>query len=627
LFVVLRRLFEQGDSPGRRSYASRLLEKVFEVVNRYVPWHKLPTPLGALNLIAFRDVLREKNLHDTSPPGKQPSLNITCDPRSLYARRSDGTCNDLDHPEMGAADQRFGRNVPREHTFPEKEPALLTPSPRVVSERLLARESFVPAQSLNLLAAAWIQFQTHDWFAHHRAPTEGVNDFQISLDPEDKWIGGSPMRIPKTPADPTRQPEESETPPTYLNEESHWWDGSQIYGDDAETTASLRDLGKLKIEGKDHLLPIDPHTGLPRTGFTQNWWIGLALMHTLFSREHNAIYDELSRYYPYWSQDQLFDTARLINVALMAKIHTVEWTPAILAHPTTKLALNANWWGVAGETLHKAFGRISSNEIISGIPGSPKALFGVPYSLTEEFVAVYRLHPLIPEKLKFFRATDGSVIKDLPFTDVVFEKAQNLLDDGTTMGDIFYSFGISHPGAITLHNYPGFLRQLPLKNEQGEYVKDAAGNQVYIDLASVDITRDRERGVPRYNEFLRLLHKKPVTTFEEITSNRVWAQQLREVYHGDVNRVDLMVGMFAEDLPAGFGFSDTAFRIFILMASRRLESDRYFTTDYRPEIYTQEGLDWISNNTMRSVLLRHYPELRPALREVDNAFAPWRVVG
>jgi hypothetical protein len=625
--VVLRRLFERGDSTGRRSFASRLLERVFAAVNRYIPWYKLPTPLGALNLIAFRDVLREKNLYDTSPPGGKPLSNIKCDPRSLYARRSDGTCNDLDHPEMGAADQRFGRNVPREYTFPEKEPALLTPSPRIVSESLLARESFVPAQSLNLLAAAWIQFQTHDWFTHHRAPTVGENDFQIPLNPDDKWVGGSPMRIPKTPADPTRQPEESETPPTYLNEESHWWDGSQIYGDDPETTASLRDLGKLKVEGKDHLLPIDPHTGMPRTGFTQNWWIGLALLHTLFSREHNAIYDELSRSYPYWSQDQLFDTARLINVALMAKIHTVEWTPGILAHPTTKLALNSNWWGLAGEGIYKTFGRINASELISGIPGSAKALYGVPYALTEEFVAVYRLHPLIPEKLKFFRATDGSGIKELPFTDVVFEKAQTLLDDGTTMGDIFYSFGISHPGAITLHNYPSFLRQLPMKNEKGEYVKDSAGNQIYMDLASVEITRDRERGVPRYNEFLRLVHKKPVTTFEEITSNRVWAQQLREVYGGDVNRVDLMVGLFAEDLPAGFGFSDTAFRIFILMASRRLESDRFFTTDYRPEIYTQEGLDWITNNTMRSVLLRHYPELRPALREVENAFAPWRVVG
>ena len=44
--------------------------------------------------------------------------------------------------------------------------------------------------------------------------------------------------------------------------------------------------------------------------------------------------------------------------------------------------------------------------------------------------------------------------------------------------------------------------------------------------------------------------------------------------------------MQAEQPPKGFGFSDTAFRVFILMASRRLQSDRFLTVDYRPEIYT-----------------------------------------
>jgi hypothetical protein len=258
LYLIFRRLARGAEATGRRSLGSHLLEKIFDVVNRVVPWHKLPTWLAAVNLISFRDVLREKNLHDTSPPTKRALPNTTCDPRSVYARRSDGTCNDLEHPEMGAAGERFGRNVPREYTFPEKEPALLSPSPRVISQRLLARESFRPAHSLNLLAAAWIQFQTHDWFAHHRATKLGENDFQIPLDPNDNWPSGAPMRIPRTPSDPTRQPEESGTPPTYINEESHWWDGSQIYGDDPETTASLRDQGKLKIEGKDHLLPIDP---------------------------------------------------------------------------------------------------------------------------------------------------------------------------------------------------------------------------------------------------------------------------------------------------------------------------------------------------------------------------------
>ena len=58
-----------------------------------------------------------------------------------------------------------------------------------------------------------------------------------------------------------------------------------------------------------------------------------------------------------------------------------------------------------------------------------------------------------------------------------------------------------------------------------------------------------------------------------------------------------MVGLFAEPLPKGFGFSDTAFRVFILMASRRLKSDRFFTRDYNAETYTQAGLDWIDDTT------------------------------
>ena len=100
-------------------------------------------------------------------------------------------------------------------------------------------------------------------------------------------------------------------------------------------------------------------------------------------------------------RDKIFDTARLVNCALMAKIHTVEWTPAILAHPALQVGMNANWWGLAGETLTKMVGRISkTSEVISGIPGSGVDQDGVPYSMTEEFVSVYRMHPLIPGNKK-----------------------------------------------------------------------------------------------------------------------------------------------------------------------------------------------------------------------------------
>jgi hypothetical protein len=95
--------------------------------------------------------------------------------------------------------------------------------------------------------------------------------------------------------------------------------------------------------------------------------------------------------------DQIFDKARIVNCALMAKIHTVEWTPAILAHPALQIGMSANWWGIVGETLTKAVGRISkTSEAISGIPGSGVDHQSIPYSLTEEFVSVYRMHSLIP---------------------------------------------------------------------------------------------------------------------------------------------------------------------------------------------------------------------------------------
>ena len=82
-----------------------------------------------------------------------------------------------------------------------------------------------------------------------------------------------------------------------------------------------------------------------------------------------------------------------------------------------------------------------------------------------------------------------------------------------------------------------------------------------------------------------------------------------------------MVGLFAEERPPGFAFSDTAFRIFILMASRRLNSDRFFTTDFTPAVYTPAGAGRGSrDNTMATVLLRHWPELRPAMRDAENAF-------
>jgi hypothetical protein len=187
--------------------------------------------------------------------------------------------------------------------------------------------------------------------------------------------------------------------------------------------------------------------------------------------------------------------------------------------------------------------------------------------------------------------------------------------------NVLYSFGIQNPGALRIRNYPNFLRQFQKDKHQDKKKPQPP----LMDMAAVDIMRDRERGVPRYNRFRELVGKKRVTSFEEITSIPGIAEKMRGIYK-DVDRVDLLVGLMSEDLPEGFGFSDTAFRAFILMASRRLKSDRFFTDDFRPEIYTELGIDWIHNNSMKSVLLRHFAQLGPALEGVNNCFAPWNVV-
>lgn len=587
----------------------KLLGRIGDFLQSKRPWYELPRLLAMPRLVEIRNQLRRENLHDTEEPplAKQP-IPADLDPAIRHGRTVDGSFNDLEYPAMGCAHRRFGRNVPLEHTFPDT-PNLMVPSPRLVSRELMTRETFQPATILNLLAAAWIQFMVHDWFVHKRSTREeGV---EIPLVPGDDWSDGT-MRIPRSV--PDAAPPGSTRPPAYSNPNSHWWDGSQIYGSDPVVAARLRtgEGGLLKLEATK-LLPVDPETGVHLSGFSDNWWVGLAMLHTIFTCEHNHVCGLLAKEHPAWSDAQLFTTAKLINSAVMAKIHSVEWTPAILPHPVIDVAMQTNWYGLNGGELQEVFTFLNDHEILGGIVGSKHDHHTAPYSLTEEFVSVYRLHPLIPDEVLFRRLADDSAI-DTVELPAMAGRHTPALAARIPMADLFYSFGRTHPGAVTLHNYPKHLQNLI--RDDGEH----------LDLAAVDIYRDRERGVPRYNHFRQLMHKDPVKSFEELTDNAVWREQIRKVYNNDLSKVDLMTGLFAEPLPPGFGFSETAFRVFVLMASRRLKSDRFFTDDYRAEMYTEFGLDYIKNNSMLTLLKRHYPDLAPALKGVTNAFKPWRSV-
>jgi hypothetical protein len=219
----------------------------------------------------------------------------------------------------------------------------------------------------------------------------------------------------------------------------------------------------------------------------------------------------------------------------------------------------------------------------------------------------------MPDDFTFRSAVNDKEFRKSTLVDVAQRNTMKIMQE-VSMQDLFYSFGIANAGELTLHNFPRSLQNFRRPDDK------------FMDLAATDILRDRELGVPRYNQFRKLLHLPQVESFEELTANRRWAEELRRVY-SDINQVDLMVGLLAEPKPNKFRFGDTTFRIFLVMTTRRLNSDRFFTTDYTPKVYTQVGLDYIDDNTMSTVLLRHLPSLRPSLRGLKSAFAPWRRVG
>ncbi len=157
------------------SFKPSLIERVgivtFRLLNNIVPWYNLPGIIGAFNLAFLRIELRQYNLYDgyVSADAQGNSRDDPI-PNELYigARHSDGKFNSLEMPQMGCRGLRFGRNFPRHLTQKPTDEELWTPNPRMISDKFMARRDgrFIPATTLNMLAAAWIQFQIHDWVNH-----------------------------------------------------------------------------------------------------------------------------------------------------------------------------------------------------------------------------------------------------------------------------------------------------------------------------------------------------------------------------------------------------------------------------------------------------------------------------
>ena len=642
------------------------------------------------------------------------------------------------------------------------------------------------APFFNVLAAFWIQFMTHDWFSHLQEGHNRPEKAAVGCSSQDgARVGCRPgdRMEPAYFADQGRPPTFTQGGREYLaraykttrNTVTAWWDASQIYGYDSISLRRVKrdptDPAKLLMvrragrsgggEQYGYLPvfqagdPINPAwAGQEATAFPDNWTVGLSFFHNLFVREHNIFVekfreraallpdddsglrnpndpDHIIRYRDV-TPDELFQIARLVVAAEIAKIHTIEWTPQLLYNDVMYNAMNANWFGlVRGENVvSRALGTVvveglarsrdptdasqwysvfasgpgifglGSKRYGSGLLASlfKKDLwdlrnpdhvnggvnhFGSPFNFPEEFVTVYRLHPLVPDLLEYREwDKDPNVIRrKIPVVDTFRGKATPFMADGG-LANWALSLGRQRLGLLALQNHPRFLQNLAMPQLR------SATNQ--LDIAALDLIRDRERGVPRFNEFRRQYGLKSLTDFDDFVDQRLPADAparaeqvrlaalLRGVYgqhrcdagkiiteaqlnddgssindclgHPDgalvdnIEDLDTVVGFLAETTrPHGLAISETQLQVFNLNASRRLFSDRFFTSSFRPEFYSRFGVEWVTNNgpdgrimepgtdnghemeisPLKRVLLRAAPELRPELEGVFNAFDPW----
>ena len=281
-----------------------ILSRTASSLDRRFGWARLPKPIAILTLVGLRTRLRHENLYDTETVHPLPPAGETPE-RARRARTWTGATT-----TFLASDGRGRRPLRPERAARTHLPGRAARHPRaepVISRELLTRREFIPATTLNLLAGAWLQFEVHDWFSHGKNEVE--RPWEVSLGEGDDWAE-DPMRIPRTRRDPTSD-DDPTTPPTYVTADSHWWDGSQIYGSEQGFADALRsgESGKIRVD-ENGLLPADLEQHVDLKGVAGNFWLGLGLLHTLFTLEHNAICDAIKADNPSWDDERIYDTAR-----------------------------------------------------------------------------------------------------------------------------------------------------------------------------------------------------------------------------------------------------------------------------------------------------------------------------
>jgi len=499
-------------------------------------------------------------------------------------RAMNGMGNNPDDPTMGMAFTSLMRMMPVAYEDGIAEPAGADrPNPREISNMVCdqAGASIINDRNLSDWVWQWGQFIDHDIT---------LSEFMLPVEPFDIPVpAGDPMFDPdatgtavvhlnRTVYD-TNTGTDADNPRQQINQLTAFIDGSSVYGSDDERAAWLRTGvdGKLKTSA-GNLLPFNDGTqvnagpGGAASTSTDLFTAGdirageqaaLTAVHTLFMREHNRLCDEIIAEHPDWTDEEIYQRARKIVGALIQVITYHESLPALLG-PNAPDPADAKY----DPTIDARIANIFAN-------------------------ACYRIgHTMLsPELMRL--EEDGSEMIEGPLAlrDAFFDPTR-ITDEG----------GIEP-----------LLRGLATQQMQeiDPMVVDDVRNFLFgppgsggFDLASLNIQRGRDHGLPDYNTVRVSMGLARVDSFLEISSDVNIRQRLAAVYD-NVDQIDPWVGGLAEDRLPGSSVGELITAVMVDQFTRLRDGDRFWYAN-DPE-FTQREIEELEATRLSDVIERNTP--------------------
>ncbi|XP_011161794.1 peroxidase isoform X1 [Solenopsis invicta] len=533
--------------------------------------------------------------------------NVECDLTSKY-RSIEGTCNNIENPSWGSAMTAYTRVLFSQYFDGIQEPRRIgqtkkpLPSPRLVSTALSTANDQSDA-SRTLAVMEWSQFIAHD-MAHTPVrkmistgkPISCCQSDGDTLSPRHIHPDCSPISVPDhdpvygehyvrcmnyVRSLPVLRSECTFGPVEQMNQVSHFLDGSTIYGSIIKKSRELRTFegGHLRVDVRNN------HTYLPRGDVELMSQCGencynsgdervnvhpqLAVIHTVWHREHNRVADELAQLNPDWSDEILYQEARRIVIAEIQHITYKEWLPILLGRKYTRtisLIVGNGYSRNYNSDDEPAVSNEAANAALRFLNSLMQGQLNLPDNLRQQNktlqLAEHFFNPRIIESEEIF---DG-LLRGLA-TQTSQKMDINLIPDMTSK------------------------------------LYTSKGNNLGLDAISLDIERGRDHGLPGYNYYRRYCGLSTAKTFDEFLDYIPveMVRKLRTIY-SHPNDVDLIVGGMAER-PADDGMIGPIFRCLIYeQFSRSRRTDRFFyDSATQPHPFTPEQLAQIRNVTLARI--------------------------